>query len=316
MRIENFPALWFPPLTFYKEGGVIDTDKMARELSKIYPYSKGVLVPGSTGDGWVLSQEKQEALVRFFLKGFDFGRFSMMIGALKPTADETIQSIAGWCVILKEMSGKSDAAEAMAALDVKAFVFCVPAGMQDRKAQLKEMGRILDLGLPMAFYQLPLVTGVTVDPAVVAELADKYPNLIVAKDSGGVDEMAKSGLLKERLMLLRGAEGDQTEMVTGSSAVYDGLLLSTVNCFAREHSELMQGKRDYSGYGDVISEVFAAVKEPVSNPFSDAVRAVCYAKEYGAEAARMDIYCYNGRKLPPELTAKAAESLLRHMQRG
>ncbi len=316
MKIKDFPTLWFPPLTYYKEGGVIDTDKMARELSKIYPYSKGVLVPGSTGDGWVLSQEKQEALVRFFLKGFDFGRFSMMIGALKPTADETIQSIAGWCEILRQISGKSDDAEAMAALDVKAFVFCVPAGMDARDAQLKEMGRILDVGLPMAFYQLPLVTGVTVDPAVVAELAEKHPNLIVAKDSGGVDEMAKSGLLKDRLMLLRGAEGDQTEMITGNAPIYDGLLLSTVNCFAREHSELMQGKRDYSGYGDVISEVFAAVKAPVSNPFSDAVRAVCCAKEYGPEVAKMDIYCYNGKKLPAELAAKAAESLRRHMQQG
>lgn len=313
MRIENFPTLWFPPLTYYKEGGVIDTDKMAFELSKIYPYSKGVLVPGSTGDGWVLSQEKQEALVRFFLKGFKFGRFSMMIGALKPTVDETIQSIAGWCEILRQISGKSGDAEAMAALDVKAFVFCVPAGLDAKEAQLKEMGRILDVGLPMAFYQLPLVTGVTVDPAVVAELADKHANLIVAKDSGGADEMAKSGLLKDRLMLLRGAEGDQTEMVTGSSPIYDGLLLSTVNCFAREHSELMQGKRDYSGYGDVISEVFAAVAEPVSNPFSDAVRAICYAKEYGPDAAKMDIYCYNGKKLPAELAAKAAASLHRNL---
>ena len=311
MKIKDFPALWFPPLTYYKEGGTIDTDKMTDELSKIYPYSRGVLVPGSTGDGWVLSQKDQESLVRFFLKGFDFGRFSMMIGALKPSADETIASIRRWCEILREESGRSDDAEAMAALDVKAFVFCVPAGLEDREAQLREMGRILDMGLPMAFYQLPLVTGVTVDPAVVKELADRYSNLIVAKDSGGKDEMAKSGLLKDRLMLLRGAEGDQTEMISGSGAIYDGLLLSTVNCFAREHSELMQGIRDYSGYGDVISEVFDAVAEPVSNPFSDAVRAICYAKEYGEEAAEIDIYCYNGETLPAELAAEAAASLRR-----
>ena len=94
MKINGFPTLWFPPLTYYKEGGVIDTEAMTEALSEIYPYSKGVLVPGSTGDGWVLSEDKQEMLVRFFLKGFDFGRFSMMIGALKPTADDTIAAIA------------------------------------------------------------------------------------------------------------------------------------------------------------------------------------------------------------------------------
>ncbi len=309
MKINGFPTLWFPPLTYYKEGGIIDTCRMTEALKEIYPYSKGVLVPGSTGDGWVLSQDLQEDIVRFFLKGFEFGRFSMMIGALKQTSDETIASVRRWCEILCEESGRDDPVEAMKALDVKAFVFCVPAGVDDRDTQIREMGRILDIGLPMAFYQLPLVTGVTVDPAVIRELADRYDNLIIAKDSGGKDEMALSGLLRDRLMLLRGAEGDPSAMILGESPVYDGLLLSTVNCFAREHSELMNGLRSYSGYGDVISEVFAAVTAPVSNAFSDAVRAICQTKKYGDDAAGVDCYCYNGKKLPSELIKCASESL-------
>ena len=312
MKIEGFETLWFPPLTYYSEGGEIDTEKMKKALADIYPYSKGVLVPGSTGDGWVLCRERQELLVRFFLKGFDFGRFSMMIGALKPTADETIRAIGRWCEILREESGKADDREAMDMLGVKAFVFCVPAGLDDRDLQLAEMGRILDLGLPMAFYQLPLVTGVTVDPVVIAELAARYENLIVAKDSGGADEIAKSGLLKDRLMLLRGAEGDQTGMVTGDAPMYDGMLLSTVNCFAKEHSELLKGLRDYSGYGDVITEVFDAVSEPVSNAFSDAVRAICHVKEFGRDAANINAYCYNGERLPADLIRAAAFSMERY----
>lgn len=309
MIMNEFPTLWFPPLTYYDEGGEIDYDMMTEALEAIYPYSQGVLVPGSTGDGWVLPQVRQEDLVRFFLRGFEFGRFSMMIGALKPTAEETISSIGRWCDILREESGKDDAAEAMKDLDVKAFVFCVPAGVDDRIGQIEEMSRILDLGLPMAFYQLPLVTGVTVDPAGIAELAEKYPNLIVAKDSGGKDEMALSGLLGDRLMLLRGAEGDPSTMILGESPVYDGLLLSTVNCFASEHSELMDGTRTYAGYGDVITEVFDAVTEPVSNAFSDAVRAICWAKKYGPCAENIDCYCYNGEKLPVELIRRAVESI-------
>lgn len=309
MKINGFPTLWFPPLTYYKEGGIIDTCRMAEALEEIYPYSKGVLVPGSTGDGWVLSQDKQEDIVRFFLKGFGFGRFSMMIGALKQTADETLASIGRWCKILCEESGREDPSEAMKDLDVKAFVFCVPAGVDDKDAQIREMSRILDTGLPMAFYQLPLVTGVTVDPAVIRELTDKYDNLIIAKDSGGKDEMALSGLLGDRLMLLRGAEGDPSDMILGESPVYDGLLLSTVNCFAREHCDLMNGKRSYSGYGDVISEVFDAVTDPVSNAFSDAVRAICWAEAYGPEACSRDCYCYNGEKLSPELIRTASDSI-------
>lgn len=309
MKINGFPTLWFPPLTYYKEDGIIDTCRMAEALEGIYPYSKGVLVPGSTGDGWVLSQEKQEDIVRFFLRGFEFGRFSMMIGALKPTADETIASIRRWCEILCEESGSDDPAEAMKALDVKAFVFCVPAGVDNKETQIQEMSRILDLGLPMAFYQLPLVTGITVDPAVIRELADKYDNLIIAKDSGGKDEMALSGLLGNRLMLLRGAEGDPSGMLFGESPAYDGLLLSTVNCFAREHSDLMNGRRSYGGYGDVISEVFGAVTDPVSNAFSDAVRAICWAKKYGTEAVNTICYCYNGEILPSELIKCAFDSL-------
>ena len=313
MKIEGFPVLWFPPLTYYGEGGAVDTDKMKKALGAIHSYSKGVLVPGSTGDGWVLPQKQQEDLVRFFLRGFDFGRFSMMIGALKPTADETIASIERWCAILREESGCDDLAEAMRSLDVKAFVFCVPVGIDDREMQLNEMGRILEMGLPMAFYQLPLVTGITVDPEVVAELAHRYGNLIVAKDSGGKDEMADSGLLSDRLMLLRGAEGDPSDMILGEAPVYDGLLLSTVNCFAREHSELMKGKRTYDGYGDVISEVFEAIKEPVSNAFSDAVRAICWAKEYGKNAETVDCYCYNGKKLPAELIGTACGCIAKYL---
>ena len=59
----------------------------------------------------------------------------------------------------------------------------------------------------------------------------------------------------------------------------------------------------------MISEVFDAVTDPVSNPFSDAVRAICWAKKYGEDAADTDCYCYNGEKLPAELTAKAYDSI-------
>lgn len=301
MKISGFPLLWFPPLTIYKEGGQIDYERMTVRLKKIRPFCKGVLVPGSTGDGWVLRQEQLEDLVKFFLKSEGFDRFDMMIGALMSDADETLTSIKRWCGILRKISGKTDDKEAMDALGVRAFVFCVPAGEKDPQKQKCEMGRILETGLPMAFYQLPLVTGVTVAPKVVAELAGKYPNLIAGKDSGGKDEMALSGLLKDRLMLFRGAEGDPTDMLLGSAPVYDGLLLSTVNCFAREYSEMLDGKLAYQDFGGIIEKAFALVQTPVSNAFSDAVRAICHVQEYGDSAYQIPCYCYNGEPLSPDL---------------
>ena len=307
MKLTGFSELWFPPLTFYKEGGEIDYERIAVQMIKIRPFCKGVLVPGSTGDGWVLGSEKLEEIVRFFLRSDGFDRFDIMIGALMPTAQETLDSIARWCEILQDVSGKADDKEAMDALGVKAFVFCVPAGLQDPLEQKTEMGRILSQGLPMAFYQLPLVTGVTVAPEVIAELAGAYSNLIAAKDSGGKDEMAKSGLLKDRLMLLRGAEGDPTEMIFGSEAIYDGLLLSTVNCFAEQYCRMLEGKCAYQDFGTVIGEVFASVKTPVSNAFSDAVRAICHVQEYGEAVPGVPCYCYNGQMLPVELIEKVME---------
>ena len=310
MKYPGFPELWFPPLTFYREGGEIDYERIAAQMRKIRPFCRGVLVPGSTGDGWVLGSGKLEELVRFFLRSDGFDRFDIMIGALMPTAEETLASIEKWCGILRDVSGKTDDKEAMDALGVKAFVFCVPAGMQDPSEQKKEMGRILSLGLPMAFYQLPLVTGVTVAPEVIAELAGAYSNLIAAKDSGGKDEMARSGLLKDRLMLLRGAEGDPTEMVLGKNTIYDGLLLSTVNCFAEEYCRMMDGKCGYQDFGRVIGEVFASVEKQVSNAFSDAVRAICHVQEYGGAAPGVPCYCYNGETLPVELVEKVCDLCL------
>lgn len=313
MKIPGFPVLWFPPLTYYRKGGEIDFEKMTTQLKKIRPFCSGVLVPGSTGDGWVLKREQLEELVRFFLRSQGFDRFNIMIGALMPTTDETLASIRRWCEILRDISGKADDREAMDTLGVKAFVFCVPAGEGNPQRQRSEMSRILKTGLPMAFYQLPLVTGVTVAPEVVRDLAGKYDNLIAAKDSGGLDEMARSGLLRDRLMLFRGAEGDPTEMIfgneSGGAPVYDGLLLSTVNCFAEEYCKMLRGDCSYRDFGPNIDKVFKLVKKPVSNAFSDAVRAISHVQEYGDAAWEIPCYCYNGETLPEELIRQVSDTL-------
>lgn len=307
MLLNEFPRLWFPPLTYYRADGTLDFDRMEQMLARVHPHCRGVLVPGSTGDGWILPEAEQEAIVRRFLKGFSFGRFRMFLGALKPTAADTKAAVARWCEILREVSGEAEDAGAMAALGVDGFVICAPNGVQDPAAQETALAEVLELGLPMAFYQLPQVTGVLVEPALVAALAERYPNLILGKDSGGGDELAKSRLLSRRLMLLRGAEGDPTAMLRGEGAVYDGLLLSTVNCFPAEYDALLAGTGSFGAFGEVIAETFAAAgAAPVSNAFSDANRAMDHVLYCGKKTLeRPAPLCIGGRPLPMDLVALA-----------
>lgn len=311
MLRKSFPRLWFPPLTYYKESGEPDFDRMDEMLRKVHPFCQGALVPSSTGDGWVLPEAEQEAVVRHFLKGFPFGRFSLFLGALKPDAEATKAAVRRWCGLLREVSGADSDEDALVSLGVAGFVICIPHGMQGPAQQRAALADVLDLGLPTAFYQLPQVTGALVDPEIIAELAAEYPNLIVCKDSGGGDELAASRLLSQKLTLLRGAEGDPTAMVRGEAPIYDGLLLSTVNCFPKEYADLLSGPGEFGGFGEVIGEVFAAAAEaPISNAFSDANRAMDHVLYWGADAMERPMpVCFGGKRLPKELVQKAYDAM-------
>src|SRR5215831_15579621 len=45
-------------------------------------------------------------------------------------------------------------------------------------------------------------------PELVAGLAERFPNLLLFKDSSGRDDVARSGRMPAGVTLLRGAEGD------------------------------------------------------------------------------------------------------------
>src|SRR5690242_2296298 len=55
---SGVPKLWCPSLTHYTREGAIDEKRMAAHLQHLQPYVKGLLVPGSTGDAWELTQEE------------------------------------------------------------------------------------------------------------------------------------------------------------------------------------------------------------------------------------------------------------------
>ena len=59
---DGIPALWCPLITHYDRDGAIDQPRVAAHLRHLAPHVKGFLVPGSTGDGWELSDAETRHL--------------------------------------------------------------------------------------------------------------------------------------------------------------------------------------------------------------------------------------------------------------
>src|SRR6476659_9049947 len=79
---EGVPQLWCPPLTHYGASGQIDESRIAAHLRFISPWVRGVLVPGSTGDGWELSEAEADKLLGIVLKLAPQLKYRVLIGAL------------------------------------------------------------------------------------------------------------------------------------------------------------------------------------------------------------------------------------------
>src|SRR5437879_4047846 len=55
---KGVPTLWCPSLTHYDSNGGIDVARIAAHLRHLAPHSKGFLIPGSTSDGWELTDQE------------------------------------------------------------------------------------------------------------------------------------------------------------------------------------------------------------------------------------------------------------------
>ena len=166
-------------------------------------------------------------------------------------------------------------------------------------------------GLPMALYQLPQVTGNRMAPEMLAELAARFPNFILFKDSGGTDEVASSGLLPAELVLLRGAEGDYARWHAGLGGPYDGFLLSTANAFPARLEAILAalatGRAEEASaasgrLSSVVAEAFAAVGSVVDgNAFTNANKLLAHVMAFGARARSVQPpILHAGSTLPAE----------------
>lgn len=318
------PSLWSPTLVFYDESGRIDGDRQLAHLAFMAPHVRGLLVPGSTGDAWEMSDDEALAALDVAIPFAAREGLDLLVGALRPTAEAARALIERVLDRLRERAGTGSVAEALAAARVRGVTIAAPTSAEPLPQESigAALESLLGLGLPTAVYQLPQVTGNTMTPELVAGLAERFPNLLLIKDSGGRDELALSGRVPAGVTLLRGAEGDYARWAKASGGPYDGFLLSSANAFPAQLAavldDLRQGRaaeaeRRSAAVSAAVADAFAAVAEiRAGNAFTNANKALAHVMAYGPEAAKAPPpRLHSGGHLPRPVLEIVAASLER-----
>ena len=309
-------ALWVPLLTHYQ--GVarvaVDPRRMAAHVAHLKPHLRQFLLAGSTGDGWELSIRQLLDIARLARDPAVFGEARVLFGLLRGTTDEVIQ----WAHALEQ----NFLDEGLPAGEFLGYAVCPP--IDERAGQdaiRRHYERVLKATTrPIAVYELPQVTGCSIAPETLSALA-KDPRVILFKDTGGVDAVARAGAIAS-VVMLRGAEGGYVEALKPNGP-YDGWLLSTANVFAREFRQILRF-RD-SGQADAaldlsqtltrqITALFESAESlPFGNAFSNANRAGDHVLAWGrAWREAPPPLTISGEALPRALLEAAAASLARH----
>ncbi|ACA19905.1 dihydrodipicolinate synthetase [Methylobacterium sp. 4-46] len=319
------PMLWSPTLVFYDEAGRIDRDRQLAHLAFMTPHVKGYLVPGSTGDAWEMNDAEALAALEVVLPFAAQHGLDLLVGVLRPTTDAMLALIDKVLDYLCRRAGTDSVADALAASHVRGLTVAPPTSDPplSQDAIGAALAPVFERGLPIALYQLPQVTGNTMTPALVAGLAERFPNLLLFKDSSGTDEVALSGRMPAGVTLLRGAEGDYAQWSKAHGGVYDGFLLSTANAFPAQLAtvleHLQQGRfteaeQCSASISAAVADAFRAVIEVrQGNAFTNANKAIAHIMAYGRDALQASPpRLYAGGHLPHSVLRTVMESLSRH----
>jgi 4-hydroxy-tetrahydrodipicolinate synthase len=288
----GMPELSCPPIVHYRKDGSFDQTRIEAHLRLISASVKSFLLFGSTGDGWVLSEQQKDDLLLFTL---DLARkydFRILIGTLKKDSGQVLASIRKTNRMIQEYSGRDDLLEAMCACHVCGYTICAPTGKDLAQDQiLAELRLILQTGVPVALYQLPQVTQNEISAQSLSRLAGEYPNFYFFKDTSGEDRVARSGLDFQGVFLVRGAEGDYEKWFCANQGPYDGFLLSSANCFAQELQEVIgllragqaaKAKTLSARLSLVIEQVFGRVSSLKSgNAFANGNKCIDHILAFG-----------------------------------
>ncbi len=320
---DGIPTLWCPLITHYDRHGAIDQPRVAAHLQHLSPHVKGFLIPGSTGDGWELSDAETRRLLEVVIEQITNLKLHLLVGALKTEAEAALRAI--WDTIdWMEARADDNWENSLAQAGVRGFTICPPRGKELSQQQMSSALRsILETQVPVAIYQLPQVTQNEMSPELVADLARQFPNFILFKDTSGADRVALSGQKLENVFLVRGAEGDYVRWLKIVKGPYDGFLLSSANCFARELHHIIDdlkvrrakaAQERSERLTSCINEVFGIVTGlPHGNPFANANKAVDHFFAFGPKATDLPPpRLHAGVSLPADVIQAAGDTLSRH----
>jgi len=319
---QGIPLLWCPSLTHYASDGSIDKDRMRAHLKYMHPAVGGFLIPGSTGEGWEMTDGEVRELLEFVVDEIRNVKAHLLIGILKTDIEDVLTAMKDTLAWLKARTGTQDALQALEKSSVCGFTVCPPAGKDLTQEQIRAgLESVLSLGVPVSLYQLPQVTQNEMSPDTVGALAAKFPNFYLFKDTSGMYRVAASGF--RDAFLVRGAEGDYSNQLAVAGGNYDGFLLSTANCFGPKLSAMIgnvQGGKKVEA--DIFSKKLSAISEEVfdlagqvgyGNAFTNANKAMDHFFAHGPEAAKVaPPRLYSRRLLPAKLIEAAGAALKRH----
>lgn len=292
----EIPRLWCPPLTHYTKDGAIDVERMTAHWRTMRHHVGGFLVPGTTGDGWEMSEAEIATLLAIATDLAVEMETRVLVGVLRTETDAMIEVINETVAWLQKTTGEDDTLAAMKARNVAGFTVCPPKGSNLTQEQIQTaLERILAMELPIALYQLPQITENEISAAVFQDLASRYGNLLLLKDTSGQDHIALADRGAGGVFLVRGAEGNYAQWLREDGGPYDGLLLSTANCFAGQLGEVIARleRDDVAGakslaqtLTDAVNATFAAVAAvEAGNAFTNANKAIDHVMAYGPGAA-------------------------------
>jgi dihydrodipicolinate synthase/N-acetylneuraminate lyase len=311
-------------VTHYDRTGAIDTARERAHWRWLSKHVKGFLVPGSTGDAWDLTSQESQQVLELALEEAPGLGIHILVGVLKPTADEMLATLSETLDWLKSRSGETDPDRALARLRVCGFTFCAPRGRDLSQEQIGvALPKILERGLPSALYQLPQVTQNEIGPDLASSLAKRFENFLFFKDSSGADRIILSGKGLDGVFAMRGGEGDYHRWLDTAGGPYNGFLLGSANCFAAQYHQIIEDLS--AGHAEAAQElsarVTAVVREvaslvttlPTGNPFANANKALDHYFAWGPRAASAPPpHLRGGSPMPLDTLRATGESLERH----
>ncbi len=308
----GIPRLWCPTLTHFQAAHTPDPVRLQAHLTALAPNVKGILVPGSTGEGWEMTDSDIHGLLGIVLDAAAAAGIHVLIGVLKTSTDEVLTCLDG----LEPLRAHPA---------VVGVTICPPKGSALSQEMLHTgLAQVLTRGWPTALYQLPQVTQNELAPETVAALAAEFANVILFKDTSGDDRVAQSGLDFGGVFLVRGAEkGGYAPWPRTNGGPYDGFLLSTANVFAPELSKMLQlldngehtaAKALSQKLETMVSAAFALVAEfPHGNAFANANKVLDHCRAYGSAATTIEPpFLYSGVRLPPSFIVAGVALLKAH----